>query len=289
MKCLLLVAIIFGLAQQPAKTPTSKGTTQQAAPVPIKTETPTQNKTEAVSHADQKTTNEELKVEELNVQQQLARFTGLLVVVGFLQLLALVGQAFLFLRQARIMGQHRVSLEQLAEAASDNAEAAKKNADAADLNARVLMAAQRPQIAMEAHGNPIQDLLSDDSRVQIEVVNRGAIAAHDCHYESWIELLPFPFKDFTLSADYFKSTEPFSLYLRHQPVIVNIPFTKGLTEEEKNDAKRLLRFVCLRIRLTYKDPFNRDGKAAADFGFYVMRDGLGFLSKYNDSNEQGLG
>jgi hypothetical protein len=118
MKCLALIAIlILGLAQPPAKTP-----------VPNKTNTSLQ--TEATSHADQKPSSEELRI-----QEQLTRFTGLLVVVGFLQLLALVGQAFLFLRQARIMGQHRVSLEQLAEAASDNAKAAKDGAEAASKNA----------------------------------------------------------------------------------------------------------------------------------------------------------
>src|SRR6202041_3784474 len=99
--------------------------------------------------------------------------------------------------------------------------------------------------------NPIQLLLSESPRVQIEVMNRGTIPAHDCHYESWIELLPFPFKGFTQSADYFKSVEPFSLYLGHRPIILNIPFTNGLTEEEKNDAKTLRRFVCFRVRLTY--------------------------------------
>jgi hypothetical protein len=104
MKCLAFLAIIiFGLAQQPAKTS-----------VPEKTNAAVQ--TEAALHADQKPSGEDLKV-----QHQLARFTGLLVLVGFLQLIALVGQACLFFRQARIMGQHRVSLEQLAEAASDNA------------------------------------------------------------------------------------------------------------------------------------------------------------------------
>jgi hypothetical protein len=118
MKCLAFLAIIiFGLAQQPAKTS-----------VPEKTNAAVQ--TEAALHADQKPSGEDLKV-----QHQLARFTGLLVLVGFLQLIALVGQACLFFRQARIMGQHRVSLEQLAEAASDNAKAAKDGAEAASKNA----------------------------------------------------------------------------------------------------------------------------------------------------------
>jgi hypothetical protein len=174
MKCLALAAIIiFGLAQQPAK-----------APAPVKTDTPVQNKNESVTHPEQGMNNE-----ELTVQRELAWFTGALVVVGFLQLIALF-------RQARIMGQHRASLEQLSKAATDNAEPATKNADAYYLNAKILIEAKRPQVAMEAHGNPIKELLSETPRVQIELVNRGSIPAHDCHYESWIELISFPFKGF---------------------------------------------------------------------------------------------
>jgi hypothetical protein len=160
MKCLALAAIIiFGVAQQPAKAP-NKGTTKnsrpkvadqantgsdkptaQAAQAPDKTVTPVQNQTDAASHADQKTTNEELKVEELQVQKTLARFTGYLVVVGFLQLIVLAGQALLFFRQATIMGQHRTSLEDLARAARDNA-------TAASLNAQAVISSERPWVSI---------------------------------------------------------------------------------------------------------------------------------------------
>jgi hypothetical protein len=159
MKCLALVAIvIYGLAQQPAKTP-----------VPDRTTTPVQN--EAISHTDQKPSGEDLKV-----QRQLARFTGLLVVVGFLQLIALIGQACLFFRQARIMGQHRVSLEQLAEAASDNAKAAKdgaevasKNAEFSKLNARATeKAAAAANTSAEAAKRGVEIVISKE-RARVSV------------------------------------------------------------------------------------------------------------------------
>jgi hypothetical protein len=63
--------------------------------------------------------------EDVDVQRKLANFTGYLVWVGGLQVLILFVQAVLFRRQTKIMGQHKVSLEQLATAAADNAIAAK--------------------------------------------------------------------------------------------------------------------------------------------------------------------
>jgi hypothetical protein len=59
----------------------------------------------------------------MDVERQLAKFTGYLVIVGLLQVLILAVQAVLFFQQRNIMGQHRVSLEQLATAAEDNAKA----------------------------------------------------------------------------------------------------------------------------------------------------------------------
>jgi hypothetical protein len=67
----------------------------------------------------------------------------------------------------------------------------------------------------------------------------------------------------------FTSNEPFSLYLGHDPVIVNVPFTKGLTPTEIEDARHLRRFVCIRIKLTFKDPFSakKPGQQVLDFSW----------------------
>jgi hypothetical protein len=38
---------------------------------------------------------------------------------------------------------------------------------------------------------------ADVQRVQIAVINKGEVPAYDVLYESWIEILTFPFEDFT--------------------------------------------------------------------------------------------
>lgn len=68
--------------------------------------------------------------DSIEVERQVAKFTGYLVGVGLLQFLILAVQAVLFFQQKNIMGQHKVSLEQLATAAIDNAKAAKDTVEA---------------------------------------------------------------------------------------------------------------------------------------------------------------
>jgi hypothetical protein len=68
--------------------------------------------------------------DSIEVERKVAKFTGYLVGVGLLQFLILAVQAVLFFQQKKIMGQHKVSLEQLATAAIDNAKAAKDTVEA---------------------------------------------------------------------------------------------------------------------------------------------------------------
>jgi len=162
---------------------------------------------------------------------------------------------------------------------------AKETANAAKATLKSVEAfwlSQRPQIAANAHGNPIQDLLSDTPRVQIELHNKGMTTAYDCNYESWIEVLPGPSDDFTIAADYFKQANNFALYPNHKPVIVNLPIRRGLTAQETADLKKLRLTVGLRVRLEFRDA--RTTGRYANFGFYVAYDGLVHLPRYNDSN-----
>jgi hypothetical protein len=156
-------------------------------------------------------------------------------------------------------------------------------AQATKRSVEVLVEGQRPRIATDPHGDATKDL-SDRSapRVQVALVNRGLTTAYDCLYESWIELLPFPFDDFTPAADYFKATERFALYPSHRPVILNIPIRQGLTDAQLSDLRHMRRYVCIRIRVTYRDAFSP--RRYANFGLYVLHNGLGFLPKYNDAN-----
>ncbi len=107
---------------------------------------------------------------DLKVQQELAWFTLALVLVSFLQFVALVWQACLFFRQARIMGQHKISLEQLAKAAADNAEAASKNAEFSKQNA---LATEKSADAAKASADAVQrniELVINKERARIRIV-----------------------------------------------------------------------------------------------------------------------
>ena len=66
-------------------------------------------------------------------------------------------------------------------------------ARASQISAEALWAGQRAQLAADAHGNPVKDLLSDTPRVLLELVNRGLTPAYSVCYETWLEILPFPF------------------------------------------------------------------------------------------------
>jgi hypothetical protein len=162
--------------------------------------------------------------------------------------------------------------------------ATKIAADAAKTSADIMREGQRPQIALDTtNDDPSKTLANrEEPRVVVALVNRGVLPAHGCIYESWIEVLPFPFKDFTEAAEYFKSQEPYSLYAGHAPVSLNIPFQRGLTDTQRHAIFNNLEFVCIRIRVTYRDAFAPS--RFADFGIYIMKAGIGFLPKYNDSD-----
>jgi hypothetical protein len=160
----------------------------------------------------------------------------------------------------------------------------RKAAQGAKQNVEVFVAAQRPQIMVTAHDNPPRDLMSDTPRVQLELTNQGPTAALGLVYESWIEVLPFPFVDFTANADYHKSDQPVSVYPGQQPVILNIPIGRVFSAVEREELKRLKKFACIRVKATYRDGlYNK--QQWASFGYWVQSDGLGFLEKYNDCGE----
>jgi hypothetical protein len=149
-------------------------------------------------------------------------------------------------------------------------------------NTRVLTESQRPRVTAKAHGNPTQMLaVAGQPRVEMELSNTGPTPAYDFTYETWIELLPFPFEDFTSGADHFKSGETLVLYPKHQPLIINIPLRTGMTPQQLIDLRKVRIFACIRIRVQYQDRFSRE-PSYTNFGFWVQTDGLGFLPRYND-------
>jgi hypothetical protein len=150
--------------------------------------------------------------------------------------------------------------------------------------------AKKAIIAADANGNALRDLLDPYSpRVRIALSNKGSATAFRCLHESWMELASssgdvFMKNDFTFTpnAEHFESTNSFSLYPNHDPIVINIPIRAGLTEVQRQAIRSAKLLGCVRIRLTFKDIFSPS--RYADFGFWVMWDGMGFLSKYNDSN-----
>jgi hypothetical protein len=168
--------------------------------------------------------------------------------------------------------------------------AIKRQADIADfaanaslLNAKAFIKSQMPQIIATANGNPTKTLEDREApRVEISLINRGVTPAHNLIYETWTEILPMPFTDFTSSADYFKFSDPIVLYPDHKSFVINIPLRNGLSDQQLSDLKHLRFFLCLRIRVQYVDAFESKGRYA-DFGFIILGNGLGFLPKYNDA------
>jgi hypothetical protein len=141
---------------------------------------------------------------------------------------------------------------------------------------------QRAQLAVEAHGIPINELISDHPRVQLELTNRGTTPAYNCVYESWIELLPRDCEDFTALVEHFKAPYSFVLFQAQGPMVINIPFQNGLTITQKQDVGRALKTAFVRIRVEYRD--RRKSRRYIDFGYRVDLEGLATLAKYSDAN-----
>jgi hypothetical protein len=152
-------------------------------------------------------------------------------------------------------------------------------------NTAAFIESQRPILATRPSGNPFADVMDrDNPRVQLALMNRGPTTAYECIYESWIELLPVPHPvaDFTPNADHRDVAERFSLPPNHEPLVVNIPFTNGLSDADRADVGNARRTAYVRLRVTFRDAFTPD--RYADFGYWVMYRGLGILPKYHDSN-----
>lgn len=149
------------------------------------------------------------------------------------------------------------------------------------MSADVQWASLRAQVIAKPHGNPSSDLLSDTPRIQLALTNKGMTPAYDVVYETWLEIVPPPFKDFTSNATYFKAPDRCALY-PDSHIVINIPLGRDLGEAERTQIKRWALQAWVRIRVEYKDA--RASCRYAEFGFHVLHEGLGFLSKYQGAN-----
>jgi hypothetical protein len=94
---------------------------------------------------------------------------------------------------------------------------------------KVLVESQRPKLTASASLDPSKTLADPAARrVLIALENKGMTSAYDVFYEHWIEILPFPFEDFTRRADYFKCPHKMVLY-PSEPMAINIPIQRQVS------------------------------------------------------------
>jgi hypothetical protein len=159
--------------------------------------------------------------------------------------------------------------------------AAYRTLKAIESQTHVLSESQRPRIVADAGDDPSKTFADQDARrVVLRVVNKGLTPATEYRYESWIEVLPDTSGDFTADADHFKC-DVISVLYPDAPRRINVPLRGGVSEADFHEIRKLRKYVCVRLFVEYKDPFIPTRRCYANFGFYLLPNGLGFLDKHN--------
>jgi hypothetical protein len=141
----------------------------------------------------------------------------------------------------------------------------------------------RPHITVDPHENPAKDFF--DPRGQhfyVAVTNVGGTAAYDLSYETWLEVMVPPFRDFSNLADHYIHPNKSTLRPNSKPMIVNIPLRREFNPGEERLIKTNALIVCVRVLIAYRDSFSPS--RYANFGYKLEADGFGYLPKYQDSN-----
>jgi hypothetical protein len=125
--------------------------------------------------------------------------------------------------------------------------------------------------------------IGHELEVLVDLRNVGQTPAYSCFYQTWIEMLPVPFADFTGDADRSESPTPTPIY-PNSPVPNSIRLIRraGLTPAELRCWQEGQMNLCFRIYLQYTDEFR--SLRRANFGFEVGPAHLGLLPKYNDAD-----
>jgi hypothetical protein len=162
-------------------------------------------------------------------------------------------------------------------------EIAERAADAAKANADVLMQAHRAQIQVRM-SDPVPTLtIGQIPVIRANLINTGLTPAYDLRYETWTEILPKLFADFTSRASHDKVGHPNTVYPNApDPSVILATLDSALTQAELAALQNAINLLCIRIRVTYKDAFA--ASRWQNFGFFAAgRLGAGYLPKYNDS------
>jgi hypothetical protein len=177
-----------------------------------------------------------------------------------------------------------LAIKRQADIAERAAKAAETSAVAAKANTDALIQAQRAQIQVRIT-DPIPGLIVGKvPGIRADLINTGLTPARDLLYETWLEILPGPFVDFTPRSSHIKSEYPITIYPRApESSVVMTYLDSPLTDAALAALKSTKNLLCIRIRVMYKDAFAAD--RWQDFGFFAAgRLGVGYLPKYNDSN-----
>jgi len=196
-------------------------------------------------------------------QDPIVRYTFWLLIVGALQAIIFVAQAVIFYYTLH--------------ATSKSASAAKQSADAymVSQRAQLMTLVRKPMLPPPSIGHELQ--------VVVELKNIGATPANSCTYQTWIEMLPVPFTEFTDAADYFASPAPTTVYSNSPtPTSLTLARRRALTNGELQWWMNGQINLCFRIYLEYKDAFKCTHHA--NFGYEVNPEHLGLLAKYNDAD-----
>lgn len=207
------------------------------------------------------------KTKENTGEQQLAKFTFYLVLVGLAQCVILFGQGVLFFQQKKIMEQHRGSLEQLAQAAGSNAVAAKENADA-------LINSERAWITVYlkwTEGTRLRNIPDDRVELDIQCIyaNRGKSPAWIVEQFLKVEVSNgFYGPDYSGIPDSEIDRKFIPLSPRDTPTSDSTAFRRRLpTKEPAPDNK----FILIYGYVKYRDIFTQQGQPRETlFGFFTQ-------------------
>jgi hypothetical protein len=139
----------------------------------------------------------------------------------------------------------------------------------------------RARLTVGVYDNPFKRNMQEKfgPKIVVKLINTGGTPASKIVPESWIEVCPVPFSDFTGEAVYHKG-EPIIVY-PDNPIPYPVPLGRILTDYEKKriwDAKCC---ICVRIRLTYD---TIGGEKFCDFAYTSWPMGVAIISKYHDAN-----
>lgn len=145
------------------------------------------------------------------------------------------------------------------------------------------VASQRAQLILLV-GKPMpMPAVGHEPQVMVELKNVGPTPAYSCTYQTWIEMLPVPFTDFTDAADCSESPAPTPIYsYSPAPNSVTIVRRRALTQTELQSWQEGRINLCFRISLQYTDASK--SLHHANFGYEINPAHLGLLPKYNDAD-----